>query len=137
MSSTAMVAAICADLPSVAEGPVSGTWKPILMSACAGIVEASPRISALAKPMNSFLFRTGVLGIWFTMAFSIERGVTSRSLDKPIFAQYFAGTRQPRPRRPRQFPVAPVVLFARRIDAELADGAIPLEGLGTIGANAG
>ena len=77
MSSTAMVAAICADLPSVADGPVSGTWKPILMSACAGIAEASPRISAPAKPMRDFLFRAGVLGIWFNMAFSIERVLVS------------------------------------------------------------
>ncbi|MEI9923457.1 MAG: hypothetical protein WDN50_07970 [Bradyrhizobium sp.] len=43
-------------MPSVADGPVSGAWKPILISARAGIA-AVLRTKTLAKPRSRFAVR--------------------------------------------------------------------------------
>ena len=63
------LAAICADLPSVAAGPVSGAWKPILISACAGISVAMPSIRTPAKPRASFVFSAGAFEAVFQHGF--------------------------------------------------------------------
>src|SRR5258708_21918991 len=136
MSSTAMVPAICADLPSVAAGPVNGTWKPILMSARAGIMVAAPSTTTLAKLKRTFALSSDALKLCFNMAFSTGQeldGFWSQFLNKLIFAEDFASARQRCRRRPRQRPVRPVILATRRIDAELCDGAVLIERLRAVG----
>src|SRR6266403_1027180 len=138
MSSIAISAAILADLPSDAAKPVSGAWKPTLISACVGCAEVIVKATATA-PIMRWAGRRATLNPSYSMALSISEAAIRFVWSSPdplsakqflrLFDRPFGRTCAP--------PIWPVARAPRGVDAELGDHAILFERLGSIRPHAG